>query len=137
MVVCGKNTDLERSLRKREYPFPIKIYGFVSHMDQLMEASDLIVAKPGGATTTESLAKGIPMAVLEPIPGQEARNAKLLKERNASFFLGKPSDMRIILKGILDYPEVLEEKKRSIQALARPDAAMDAARFVLKRIQKG
>ena len=99
-----------------------------------LEASDLIIAKPGGATTSESLAKAVPMVVLEPIPGQEAGNARLLKERNTSFFLGVPSDIRTILKGILDYPVVLEEKKRSIRQLAKPDAAVELAKFALKRI---
>lgn len=136
VVVCGRNEKLRLSLENKKYPFPVKLYGFVSHMDDLMEASDLIVAKPGGATTSESLAKGVPMVVLEPIPGQEAGNAQLLKKRNASFFLGKPEDIRIILKGILDFPGVLEEKKREIQRLAKPAAALELARFVLDRIGK-
>lgn len=132
IVVCGLNDDMHHFLQTKNYPFKLRLYGFVSHMDELMEASDVVVAKPGGATTAESLAKGVPMIVLHPIPGQEAGNAKLLKERNASFFLEKPGDIRVILKGIFDYPQVLEEKKRSIQALAKPDAAVELARFVLE-----
>ena len=134
MVVCGRNQTQYRLLEEKKYPFQTRLYGFVSHMDERMEASDLVVAKPGGATTAESLAKGVPLVVLEPIPGQEMGNARLLKERNASFFLGKPSDIQIIMKGILDYPVVLEEKKRSIQRLAKPDAALELARFVLKEM---
>lgn len=134
MVVCGRNEGQYRLLEGKSYPFKIRLYGFVSHMDELMEASDLIVAKPGGATTAESLAKGVPMVVLEPIPGQEAGNARVLKERNASFFLGEPGDIQVIVKGILDYPAVLEEKKRTIQRLAKPDAAVQLAQFVLKKL---
>ena len=135
IAVCGRNQNLFETLNKESYPFKVKLYGFVSHMDELMEASDLIVAKPGGATTSESLAKGLPVAVLEPIPGQEAGNARLLRERNAAFFLKHPTDIRIILKAIFDYPAVLAEKKRSIDALAKPDAARDVARFVLDRLE--
>lgn len=135
IVVCGRNENQYRFLEGKSYPFQTRLYGFVSHMDELMEASDLIVAKPGGATSAESLAKGVPMVVLEPIPGQETANARLLKERNAAFFLGKPSDLRIILKGILDYPVTLQEKKLSIERLARPDAAVRLARFVLERLK--
>ena len=135
IVVCGRNDDQLEAIKKQTYPFPVKLYGFVSHMDELMEASDLIIAKPGGATTSESLAKGIPMVVLKPIPGQESGNAKLLKERNAAFFLGEAGDMRVILKGILDYPEVLEEKKREIARLAKPDASLELGRFVLNQIK--
>lgn len=136
LVVCGKNEHQELTLKKKSYPFHARILGFVDNMDELMEASDLLVAKPGGSTTTESLAKEVPMVVLEPIPGQEARNARLLKARNAAFFLGEPSDIKIILKGILDYPEMLEEKKRSLQRLAKPEAAIDLARFVLNEVSQ-
>ena len=135
MAVCGRNQNLFETLEKESYPFKMKLYGFVSHMDELMEASDLIVAKPGGATTSESLAKGLPIAVLEPIPGQEAGNARLLRERNAAFFLKHPSDIRIILKAIFDYPAVIAEKKKSLDALARPEAARDVARFVLDKLK--
>lgn len=135
MVVCGRNQNLLDTLKSKQFPFRTKLYGFVSHMDELMEASDLLIAKPGGATTSESLAKGVPMVVLDPIPGQEAGNAKLLKERNAAFFLGKPGDIQTIVEGILDYPEVLQEKRREIVRLAKPDAAVELARFVLERIK--
>ena len=135
IVVSGKNEDQYNLLKSLRPSFPLKVYGFVSNMDELMEASDLMVAKPGGATTSESLAKGVPMIVLAPIPGQEAGNANLLKQRNAAFFLGQSSDIRTIVKGILDYPQVLEEKRRSIQKLARPDAALNLAHFLLSKIK--
>lgn len=134
MVVCGKNEDLFRSLEKESYPFRFRLYGFTSHMDELMEASDLLVAKPGGATTSECLAKGVAMVVLEPIPGQESGNARVLRERNAAFFMVRPEDIRVILKGILDHPQVLEEKKRSIHRLARPEAALELGRFALGKV---
>lgn len=135
IVVCGRNEDQLQALKKQAYPFPVKLYGFVTHMNELMEASDLIIAKPGGATTSESLAKGIPLVVLKPIPGQEAGNARLLRERNAAFFLGEAGDIRVILKGILDYSEVLEEKRRKIAQLGKPEASLDLGRFVLNQIK--
>ena len=134
IVVCGRNETLRQRLEKQGYPFRLRLYGFVDNMNELMEASDLLIAKPGGATTTESLAKEIPMVIMDPIPGQEAGNTKLLQENNASFLLGQPSDIRVILKAILDYPEVLEEKKRSIRRLAKPEAAVSLARLVLETL---
>ena len=134
IVICGKNETQYSLLKAKTYPFPVKLYGFVSNMDELMEASDLLIAKPGGATTSESLAKGIPMVVLQPIPGQEMGNSNLLKQRNVSFFLGQTSDLRTILKAIFDHPKILDEKRREIERLARPNAAIDLAKFVLSKI---
>ena len=51
-----------------------------TEMDELMTAADLFVGKPGGLTTSEALAKGLPMVVINPIPGQEERNSDHLLE---------------------------------------------------------
>ena len=129
-VVCGNNNSLKQSLEKRTFPFPVKVFGFIDFMADLMEASDLIIAKSGGSTTTESLTKGIPMIVIDPIPGQETRNAEVLKSRNAAFFMKHPFQLKVIVQSILDNPEILEAKKIEIKRLARPDAAKHLADWV-------
>jgi processive 1,2-diacylglycerol beta-glucosyltransferase len=53
-------------------------------MDKYMAAADLMVGKAGGLTTSEALARGLPMALIEPIPGQEERNADHLLEAGAA-----------------------------------------------------
>jgi len=131
-VVCGNNAGLKQALEKIKYDFPVKIFGFIDFMHELMEASDLMIAKSGGSTTAESLAKGVPMVVLRPIPGQETHNARLLKERNAAFFMEEPEQIQLILKAIFDHPEMLAAKRQTIQALARPNATEDLVDFVLK-----
>ncbi len=131
-MVCGKNAGLQQSLEKISFSYPIRIFGFVDFMPDLMEASDLIVAKTGGLTTCESLAKGIPLIVLEPIPGQETRNAEILKERNAAFFMEKPEQIKVIVQSILKDPALIDAKKKEIQKLSKPHAAEDLASFVLQ-----
>jgi len=130
-VVCGNNASLARSLKEKKFGYPVRVFGFIDFMADLMEASDLMIAKPGGATSTESLMKGIPMVVLHPIPGQETRNAKLLKQRNVSFFMERPEQIQLILKTIMEHPHVMKEKRRNIQDLAKPHAADDLVSFVL------
>lgn len=131
-VVCGKNDALKTKLEAETFRFPVRIFGFVDFMPDLMEASDLMIAKSGGSTTVESLAKGIPMVVVRPIPGQESRNARLLKDRNTSFFIETPEQACLIVKNILAGPELIRNKQEAIRSLAKPDAADDIARFILK-----
>lgn len=133
-VVCGNNKELQQRLSAKTWPFPIQILGFVDFMPDLMEASDLMLAKPGGSTTTESLAKGLPMVILDAIPGQETRNANLLLSRNMSFILENPAQIKTILKAIFDNPQLLPDKIREIKAFARPHAAEDLASFVLEKV---
>ncbi len=130
-VVCGNNNGLKLILEKKNFPFSVKIFGFIDFMADLMEASDLIIAKSGGSTTTEALTKEVPMIVIDPIPGQETRNADVLKSRNAAFIMNQPAQLKTIIQAILNNPEILEAKKTEIRRLAKPEAAKDLVDWVL------
>ena len=131
MCVTGNNKELKSKLEAMSFPFPVKIFGFVNFMPELMEAADLLVAKTGGATSVESLAKGLPLVIFQPIPGQETRNADYLRKRYASFSMEKPSQIADILRNIFEDPELLQQKKKVIAEIARPDSAAAAAQFIL------
>ncbi len=130
-VVCANNKELKSILDAKTYPFPVKTFGFVDFMPELMEASDLMIAKSGGSTTSEALAKGVPMVIMSPIPGQETRNANLLKKRNASYFLKRPEEIKTILQSIFDNPQEFARKKIAVETLAQPNAAFDLVQKVL------
>ena len=55
--------------------------GFTDRVADYMHAGDLLITKPGGLTVSEALAAGIPLAVFDPIPGQEEDNANFLETR--------------------------------------------------------
>ncbi|MFC1808703.1 glycosyltransferase [Candidatus Omnitrophota bacterium] len=131
IIVCGNNKQLYEQLSKKSYPFPIKVFGFVDNMDELMEASDVVVAKTGGITTCESLAKNVPMIISRPIPGQEAGNANYLLKHNCAFRITKPHDINSIISSILKSPDVLKEKIANIQEVRRPQSTKDIIDFVL------
>jgi processive 1,2-diacylglycerol beta-glucosyltransferase len=83
LFVAGKNRELYQKLQERsEFRHPnFRLYAFVDFIDELMDASDLLITKPGGITCSEAIAKGIPMILLEPIPGQEEDNLQYLLEQ--------------------------------------------------------
>jgi processive 1,2-diacylglycerol beta-glucosyltransferase len=130
-VVCANNKELKSILESKTYPFPVKIFGFIDFMPDLMEASDLMVAKSGGSTTSEALTKGVIMVVMAPIPGQETRNVKLLKIRDAAYFLNDPREIRGIVQSISEDPSTLQKKRDAIKCLAKPDASEDFVKMIL------
>lgn len=137
LVVCGNNTHLKERLENRSFAYKTKVFGFVDFMADVMEAADLLIAKCGGSTTCESLAKEKPMVVLDPIPGQEAGNASVLKERGASFFVQDHSEIKVILRNILRHPQVMEDKLKAIRTLAKPRAVNDLTAYLAgKRIEE-
>jgi len=132
IIVCGNNSKMKNRLLKTRFAFPAAILGFVNNMNELMDVSDLLVAKPGGITTCEALIKSLPMLISNVIPGQEEGNLKLLELHNACWRLLSPRDLTKIVKNILDNPKILEEKQRNISAIAKPNATRDIVDIILK-----
>src|SRR5262245_40524094 len=90
VVVAGKNEKLRKQLEHADVPrrHRSKVIGFTTEIDELMSVADVVVSKPGGLTTSEVLARGAAMAIVNPIPGQESRNSDYLLENGAAIKIG-------------------------------------------------
>ncbi len=135
LVVCGRNQALHKSLQSKHYAYPCRIFGFVNFMPELMDAADLIVAKPGGATTAEAMAKGVPMIATGAIPGQETENLKFLLQQNAVFSAETPEEIVRVIQTVLKNRGLLDEKKQAADRIGNPRAADDVAQMRLKWIR--
>jgi processive 1,2-diacylglycerol beta-glucosyltransferase len=84
LVVTGANSAVQESLMRlvAGMATPVKVFGFVNNVPELMAASDLIITKPGGVTVAEALATGLPIIIWKPIPGQEVRNTSFLMKKD-------------------------------------------------------
>ena len=125
MVVCGNNTELKKDLELKQKfePRLKKVFGFVDFMDELMALSDLLITKPGGITVSESMALGLPMILIEPIPGQEEANADYIVEQGAGV---KARNLPVLLHKLnllVKKPEKLTEMSKRAKAISRPYAA--------------
>lgn len=105
--------------------------GFTTEMDLYMAATDLLVGKAGGLTTSEALARGLPMALIEPIPGQEERNADHLLEAGAAIRCNNiPAAAWKIAKLVGDERR-MARMKEAARSMGRPGAAADIAEDAL------
>jgi processive 1,2-diacylglycerol beta-glucosyltransferase len=105
--------------------------GFTTEMDQYMAAADLIVGKAGGLTTSEALARGLPMVLIEPIPGQEERNADHLLEAGAAIRCNNLPVAAWKVAALLDDPARLKRMQEAARKMARPNAAAEIAEDAL------
>jgi processive 1,2-diacylglycerol beta-glucosyltransferase len=131
LIVCGKNKQLYSTLSQRSFPYPAKVMGFIDNMDELMNAADVIIAKSGGITTCESLAKMVPLIISGAIPGQEIGNADYLVDHDCAFRLKKPSEVGAIIKSLIDDPDILKRMKDNIMNVRKPNATKDIVDLVL------
>jgi processive 1,2-diacylglycerol beta-glucosyltransferase len=106
--------------------------GFTAQMDQYMAAADLLVGKAGGLTTSEALARHLPMALIEPIPGQEFRNADHLLEAGAAIRCNNLPAAAWKIARLLDNPAGMQEMRDAAAHMARPTAAADIAEDSLR-----
>ena len=137
MVVCGKNADLEKELLEKQKTQPRlkKVFGFVNFMDELMGVSDLLITKPGGITVSESLAVGLPMILIEPIPGQEEANADYVVEQGAALRARSASSLIYKLELLIRDPEKLKGMSRRAKAISHPDAAKKILQAVVSKLK--
>jgi processive 1,2-diacylglycerol beta-glucosyltransferase len=133
IVVAGRNEELRRELSVMNHKHPTHVYGFVTNMNELMTLSDLIISKPGGLTTSEALAVGRPLFILNPIPGQEAANSDFLLQHGAAEKATRVEDLPFRIGKLLGSKK-LKDMARAAKALGRPDSAREVCRNVLERI---
>ena len=133
VMVCGRNEELRREMAVQDHRHPTHVLGFVTNMHELMAVADLILSKPGGLTSSEALAMGKPMFVLNPIPGQEAANSDFLLEHGAAAKANRIEDLPFRLEKLLGSPK-LEGMARAARELGKPDSANAVCREVLRRL---
>jgi processive 1,2-diacylglycerol beta-glucosyltransferase len=136
VVVTGRNEELRRELAALDRKHPTHVLGFASNMHELMAIADLIITKPGGLTSSEALAMGKPLFILNPIPGQEAANSDFLLERGAAVKVNRVEDLPYRIEKLLGTPK-LAEMERAAKALGRPHAAKVICEEVVKRVNSG
>jgi processive 1,2-diacylglycerol beta-glucosyltransferase len=133
VVVAGKNEDARAELAKLEVPkrHHAKVIGFTDKIHELMAVADIVVSKPGGLTTSEVLASGAAMVIVNPIPGQESRNSDYLLESGAAIKINNLPTMSLKLNELLSDDQKLQTLKANARRIAKPQAAYDIARRAL------
>lgn len=139
IAICGRNEELKERLTKLaarikpDASVLLKPFGYTKQMDELMTASDLVLGKPGGLTTSEALAKGLVFVIVNPIPGQEERNSDHLLEGAAAIRCNNLPTLSYKLDRLLSDPQ----RFKSMQANARRMGHPNAAKEIVEQISRG
>jgi len=129
VVVCGRNEELRGRLENMSANLPpdthvsIRPIGYTTEMDEYMAASDILVGKPGGLTSSEALARGLVMVIVNPIPGQEERNSDHLLEEGVAIRCNNLPVLAYKIDRLLEDRERFSAMQSAARRLARPHAA--------------
>ena len=134
IAIAGKNPKMKESFEeivKNNSAQNVKILEFTNEVPQLMSISNLVVTKPGGLTTSESLASHLPMVIINPIPGQEEENAEFLEDKGIAVWLRKNNNAKLIIENLLSNTVKLHNMKENTKLLAKPNSTSDICNILL------
>ena len=129
LVVCANNRKLYSRLMDRCLA-NVKVFGFIDNAEELMAACDLIITKPGGLSTVESLAMDLFPIFISPIPGQETGNIKALAFEGVGFYPKRIVQLKDIVLDFKEHSEKLEAARQAVRRMKRPDCLREICNVV-------
>ncbi len=138
LTVCAMNEQLKANIDRIVRVCPpdslvkLACLGWTEQMHVCMSAADLVASKTGGLTTSEALTKGLPFLIVNPIRGQEERNADHLLEEGAALRCNNLPVLAYKVDRLLNDPKRLAQMRDNARRLGRPQAAFDIVRTLLQ-----
>lgn len=138
MVVCGNNKKMYKKISRmqKDLKKDVRVYGYVDNVYMMMDASDCIITKPGGITSSEALAKGLPMIMVNPIPGHEQRNAEFMLNNGLALYATKSFPVDEAVFSLFKHPERVEDLRHTIEIYGKKDASRILCEFLIKKVQE-
>jgi processive 1,2-diacylglycerol beta-glucosyltransferase len=135
ICVAGANTVLREKLdhMARDMSCRVQIHGFVDNIHLLMAASDFMVGKAGGLACAEAMALGLPIFIVDPLPGQEEKNTEFMTAAGAGVRVNA-ANLADMVKDYLKDPAKIEIMARASVAHGKPNAARDAVRLMAQAV---
>ena len=134
IAISGKNPKMKEAFQTivdtNQAEDNVKIIEFSNEVPKLMSISDLVVTKPGGLTTSESLASNLPMVVINPIPGQEEENAEFLESKGIAVWVKKDDNSKEVIEELLNSKDKLNQMKENTNILAKPNSTQNICKIL-------
>ena len=136
IAISGKNENMKNNFLKiveeNNKQDSVVVLEYTDKVPEFMAISDIVVTKPGGLTTSECLASGVPMLIINPIPGQEEENAEFLENNKVAIWLKKNDDVYFTLNILLNDGNYLNTLKNNISKIAKPNSTKKICEIILK-----
>jgi processive 1,2-diacylglycerol beta-glucosyltransferase len=132
VAISGRNKKMYNKFLEYEKDYNnIHILEYSNKVPELMNISNLVVTKPGGLTSSESLASNLPLLIINPIPGQEEENANYFVKSGAAIWLKENDNLSETLKNILSTENTLNTMSENCAKIAHKYATADICKKLL------
>ncbi|MBQ9914624.1 MAG: glycosyltransferase [Clostridia bacterium] len=131
ITVCGNNKKLKARIDEMIKEKTILNYGYTDMVPTLMDAADCIITKPGGLSTSEAMAKELPIIMLDPIPGQEDRNKEFMLNNGIAVSISPNFPVTEAVYQLIHQDFKAECMRQNARQIAKPDSAASLGEFML------
>ncbi|MBQ3379528.1 MAG: glycosyltransferase [Clostridia bacterium] len=131
IVVCGSNKRSYRKIKRMQLNKDVYLHGYADNVEVMMDAADCIITKPGGLTSSEAMAKELPMIIVNPIPGQEDRNTEFFLNNGLALKVSDTFGIDEALFYIFETPNRIERMRENIRLMGKPNATYDLCKFIM------
>lgn len=138
LAVAGHDRLLLRRLEllRGRLALDLQVFGWTENVPELMAVADVLITKPGGVTTSEALAAGLPMILTHPIPGPEERHVRYLAQHGLALDAHTVQDIPRLVSRLLASPAELDELRAKSREWSRPDAGHAIAQVAVALLEK-
>lgn len=138
IAIAGKNEKMKLAFEEvatnMGVESRVRVLPFTDKVPELMSIANVVVTKPGGLTTTESLVSGLPIIIINPLPGQEEENALFLEKSKVGIWIRKDDNPEVVLSQIFNSPDKLDEMKKNIKLLAKPNSTKQICEIIVENL---
>lgn len=131
IVITGNNQALYEELVAVGDFKNVEVLGYTTEIAKLMDDSDIIVTKPGGATLFEAINKGIPMVLKRSMVGQEEENIKFIKDTGIGILMEQDEDLNEVVVRSLSDEVDLDQIKKNIEEVKMEIEPHKIGRYIL------
>ena len=138
IAISGKNQKMNKKFKDlvtlTNAENRVKIFEFTDKIPEIMSVSSAVITKAGGLTITECLVSNLPMAIVNPIPGQEEENAQYLAANGVAIWIKQDESIARKLKNLSRNRDIILKKKRKTREFANPNAANDICKILIDEL---
>jgi len=139
IAITGKNEKQKKRFEKiaKKSDKNIAVLGYTNKVPELMSASDFVITKPGGLTSTECLAMKKPMIIINPIPGQEEQNSIYFTNNGTALRTYKHEPIEHVLDIAVNNKKRVQQMIEMCKLIGKPNSSNHVAQEVIKLYNEG
>ena len=138
IAISGKNKKMNHKfnslVKNSKSEDRIKIFEYTDKVPEIMSISSAVITKAGGLTVTESLVSGVPMAIINPIPGQEIENTQYLVDNGVAVWIKKDASVARAFKNLYKNQDLISDMRKKIHNMAKPHSTRDICKILIDEL---